>query len=62
MSVALGGEMVVAWWDVIGYHTTYPYHFLSWDIICNLFSAYPVLNAPELVNQDVLKALMKVNA
>ena len=34
--------MGVAWWEVIGYHTTYPYHFLSRDIICKFFySTYP---------------------
>ena len=28
VGMALGGAMGVAWWEVIGYHTIYPYHCL----------------------------------
>jgi len=48
-------ECIVGWFWVgkgrdlvIGYHTTAHIIFHSREIICNLFGAYPVLNAPEI--------------
>jgi len=40
---AMGGEMGIAWWNVIGYHTTYPYPFSFPQIYATCFNAYPIL-------------------
>ena len=38
-----GGEIGIAWWNVIGYHTTYPYPFSFPQIYATCFNAYPIL-------------------
>jgi len=48
VGMALGWEMGVACWEVIGYHTKNPYHFsFQRYYMKHIFSAYPVLSAPE---------------
>ena len=51
MGVALGGEMGVAWWDVIGYHATYPWHLHATcvntnTVICTGRHSYSVSLSP----------------
>jgi len=47
VGVALGGEMGVACWEVIGYHIKNPHHFSFQRYMKCVFSVHPVLNAPE---------------
>lgn len=44
---AMGEAMGMAWQDVIGYHTTYPYHFSFQRYYATCFNVYPILNVPE---------------
>ena len=50
VGMALGKEMGVACWEVIGYHTKKPYHFSFQRYryyMKHVFSAHPVLSSPE---------------